>query len=194
MKGYYKLRNKVLGILNTELPKELYYHDMQHTLSVLKECNKYAVREQLTSHQSKLLRLGALLHDVGFTISSENHEAVGAEIAKNLMTKYGFSKKDIEIVRGLIMATKIPQQPKNLMEKIICDADLDYLGKSEFYTISNELYKELKHRNLIGSKKDWDKVQIKFLENHHFHTAFSKKHRQPEKLKRIAELKLKVKS
>jgi putative nucleotidyltransferase with HDIG domain len=189
MKGYYKLRKNVLRILNTQLPKELYYHDLNHTLSVLNICNTYLRREKLPDHQSKLLRLGALLHDIGFVKSSENHEQTGAQFASELMTEYGFTAKDIKIVQGLIIATKIPQQPKNLMERIICDADLDYLGTSEYYKISHQLYKELKHKNLITSSEQWLKIQIQFLENHQYHTKFAKKHRQPGKLKRITELK-----
>ncbi|NNC70142.1 MAG: HD domain-containing protein [Flavobacteriaceae bacterium] len=189
MKGYRKLRNKALEILQTELSEDLSYHGFQHTLDVLKVCNQYVKREKIDAHNAKLLRLGALLHDIGFTISNIDHEERGVEIADKLMTELDFSEKDINKVKGLILATRIPQTPKNHLEKIICDADLDYLGRSDFYKISNFLFKELKVFDIINTKYEWDKAQIRFLEAHKYHTDFALKYRQPNKEERIAELK-----
>jgi predicted metal-dependent HD superfamily phosphohydrolase len=192
MKGYLKIRKKILEILNSELSKKFYYHSMRHTLDVLKVINQYIAREKIKDHNAKLLRIGALIHDIGFTVSNVNHEEHGVIIANQLMQQYGFSKQDIKIVCGLIMATKIPQNPKNKLEEIICDADLDYLGRSDFYPISDRLYKELKANFFIDNKKDWNKAQIKFLELHSYRTDFAKKNRQPHKIQRINELKLLV--
>lgn len=189
MKGYLKLRNKALEILQTELSEDLSYHGFQHTLDVLKVCNQYIKREKIDPYNAKLLRLAALLHDIGFIISNIDHEERGVEIADKLMTELDFSKKDFNTVKGLILATRIPQTPKNYLEKIICDADLDYLGRSDFYKISNYLFKELKAFDIIKTQKEWDKAQIKFLEAHTYHTEFALKNRQPRKEKRIAELK-----
>ena len=189
MKGYNKLRRKALEILNTQLSEELYYHGIHHTMNVLKICNNYIKRDKMNSYDAKLLRLGALLHDIGFTVSNVDHEETGKNIATDLMTNFGFSQKDISTVQGLILATKIPQSPKTELEKIICDCDLDYLGRSDFYRISDHLYKELKYSNVVSSKLEWNKIQIKFMEKHKFHTKFAKKYRQPNKEKRIDELK-----
>jgi predicted metal-dependent HD superfamily phosphohydrolase len=188
MKGYYKLRRKAFEILRTQLPKELYYHGINHTLNVLKTCNNYIKREKVEKRNAKLLRIGVILHDIGFTVSKIEHEKTGKDLAIELMGTFGFSQKDIRIVQGLILATRIPQSPKNELEKIICDCDLDYLGRSDFYPISDHLYKELKTGGMVQTKSDWNKIQIKFLQNHRYHTDFAIKNRQPEKEKRIAEL------
>ena len=189
MKGYLLLRKKAFEILKSDLSDDLYYHGFQHTLDVLKVCNQYIKRENIDSHNAKLLRLGALLHDIGFTISNIDHEEQGVQIAQQLMKEYGFSKSDFNKVKGLILATRIPQTPKNYLEKIICDADLDYLGRSDFYKISNYLFKELKAYSIINNQKDWDLAQIVFLEAHKYHTDFALRNRQPKKEERIAELK-----
>ena len=168
----------------------MFYHGVHHTLDVLNVCNQYLKRDhKISKYDAKLLRLGVLFHDIGFTVSNINHEERSAEIAEELMIKNEFTRNDINTVKGLIMATRIPQSPKNELEKIICDADLDYLGRDDFYKISNELYKELKAYSLIHNKKEWNIAQVKFLEAHNYHTAFAKKYRQPNKDKRIAELK-----
>ena len=189
MKGYIKLRKRVLEILGTKLSKRCYYHGVQHTLDVLKVINQYIKRENVYTEDAKLLRIGVLLHDIGFTVSHIDHEVRSAEIAESIMSELGFSKKHIEIVKGLILSTRVPQKPKTKLEKIICDADLDYLGRSDFYSKSDLLFKELKTYSNIGNKLEWNKAQIKFLENHKYHTKFSKKNRQPQKEKRIKELK-----
>ena len=189
MKGYNKLRRKAVEILNSQLPKELSYHSIEHTLNVLKTCNNYIKREKIENHKAKLLRIAALMHDIGFTISNKDHEETSKDIAEDLMKSYGFPKKDIDIVKGLILATRIPQFPKNELEKIICDCDLDYLGRSDFYIISDQLFRELAFSPITKTKLDWNKFQIKFMEAHKYHTQFALKNRQPYKETRIAELK-----
>lgn len=189
MKGYLKLRRKALEILNSQLPPDLYYHDVEHTLDVLNVVNQYIKRIKIDTTSAYLLKIAGLLHDIGFTAVRINHEEKGAEMAEELMFECGFSTESIKIVQGLIRATKIPQTPKTELEKILCDSDLDYLGRKDFYDISNKLYKELRASSLVSNEIEWNKLQIKFLEAHIYHTEFAKKNRQPKKEKRISEIK-----
>ena len=189
MKGYLKLRRKALDILYSKLPKKLYYHNVNHTLDVIKVINQYIKREKIDNESAYLLRIAALLHDLGFTDTNVDHEAKSAEMAEELMLEFGFSKNHIKVVQGLIRATRIPQSPKNQLERIICDSDLDYLGRNDFHEISNRLYKELKNASIVSNKIHWNKAQIKFLEAHKYHTLFAQKHRQPKKEMRIIEIK-----
>jgi len=189
MKGYIKIRKKAIEILNSELASDLYYHGAHHTIDVLKVTNDYIKREKIEEYSAKLLRIAVLFHDIGFSVSNIDHEERGVEIAKKYMKEYGFSVENFEIVKGLIMATKIPQSPKTYLEKIICDADLDYLGRKDFYPISNELFRELQAFSIINDMEKWNKIQINFLDGHQYHTDFAKKNRQPKKEERIEELK-----
>ncbi|WMI64165.1 HDIG domain-containing protein [Aestuariibaculum sp. YM273] len=189
MKGYLKLRKHALHILNTELPEELCYHNIIHTLDVLNVVNKYIRREKIDGYHAKLLRVGAILHDIGFTVGRENHEEKGVVIAKRLMHQYGFPEEAIKTVKGLIMATKVPQNPRTHLEEIICDSDLDYLGRRDFYVTGDQLLKELNNQGLDLDVDQWNKMQVAFLEEHRYHTEFAKKYRKPKKVKRIRELK-----
>ena len=189
MKGYIKIRKKALDDLNSKLSSKLSYHSVDHTLGALKTCELYLKHMEIDKRQAKLLRIGILFHDIGFTTTIVEHEAKGAEIATEIMSDLGFSKDDVQIVVGLILSTKVPQQPHTVLEQIICDVDLDYLGRDDFYPIGNLLFKELKAYSLVTNLNAWNKIQIKFLENHKYHTDFAIKKRQPEKEKRIAELK-----
>ncbi len=193
MKGYLKLRKKALAILNSKLPKDLCYHNISHTLDVVRVVNQYIRREKIDSYSAYILRIATLLHDIGYTVTKVEHEQKSIEIAEQLMLEYDFSPTDIELVRGLIKATRIPQSPKNYLERILCDSDLDYLGRKDFYQISDQLYKELKQSSMVSNINEWNKAQIKFLEVHQYHTAFARKYRQPEKEKRILEIKKTIK-
>lgn len=192
MRGYYKLRKKAWEILHSDLPKGLYYHSVRHTISALKNCEDYIRYFKIDSYNAKLLRIGVLLHDIGFTVSMDNHELEGAKIANELMTELEFSKNDIKIVTELILATTIPQLPKNLLQRIICDVDLDYLGRNDFYEISDLLYEELLERSNYFDRTEWNRIQIEFLEGHQYHTEFAVKRRESNKQRRIEELKFTI--
>ncbi len=189
MIDYEKLKERILTLLDKELPSELTYHGTHHTLDVLDVSNEYIVRSRIGHEDALLLRTGVLLHDFGFTRSFENHEKNGALLAEEMLPEFGFDETQIQAVCGLIMATKVPQDPRTDLEKIICDADLDYLGRDDYYPISNTLFKELKSLGRIQTEAEWNALQIGFLEAHSYHTPFAIENRQPEKEKRIAELK-----
>lgn len=181
MQGYLKLRKHVLDELREKLPQYLAYHGMNHTLDVLNVCEQYIRREKLGERDRYLLRIGAIVHDMGFLIGPSNHEAVGAEMASQIMNDLGMKQGVIDDVKGLVMATKIPQTPLNDLQKIICDADLDYLGRDDYPIISVKLFAELKHMNVITTEEQWKNLQINFLTAHKFHTSFARKNREPKK-------------
>ncbi|WKK66339.1 HD domain-containing protein [Lutimonas zeaxanthinifaciens] len=193
MKGYINIRKECWNLLNSELPDTLHYHSIRHTKSALQNCEEYLSYYKINGIKAKLLRLGVLMHDIGFTVSTHNHEDEGVKIAKRLMLKHKFSQKEIELVSGLIMATKIPQRPKNLLQKIICDVDLDYLGRKDYYEISELLYMEIRENSEIIDRFMWNKIQIDFLIKHYYHTEYAIEKRQPFKEQRINELKEMVK-
>ncbi len=86
------------------------------------------------------------------------------------------------------MSTKIPQSPTNLLEQILCDADLDYLGRDDFFSIGDSLFRELQAYNLIGDEQTWNRLQVSFLSAHRFHTNTNKTLREPVKRRYLEEL------
>ncbi|MEZ2414750.1 HD domain-containing protein [Muriicola sp. E247] len=189
MTRYLKLRKKALHMLRTELSGDLCYHGMAHTLDVLKVCNGYIRRGKLYGEKAMLLRTGALCHDLGFTVSYENHEEHGIIIALRLMKEYYFTPAQRKVVVGLIRATEVPQTPKTNLERILCDADLDYLGRDDYSRISNLLLKELKRFGVNLTAKEWRQKQISFLEEHRYHTPYAQKYREPVKQNHLLEIK-----
>jgi uncharacterized protein len=180
----------ILDKLQKELPEYLYYHSFSHTQDVLAAALRIAEDEGVKGEDGMLLRTAALYHDAGFIIQNKDHEEIGCDIARKTLPNFDYTDDAIRIICGMIMATKIPQSPGNLLEEIICDADLDYLGREDFWTISNNLYKELNNFNQLN-KEEWYKLQIIFFEQHYYFTPSVIKLRTQKKkehLKRIKQL------
>ena len=186
---YEKAKAFVFAKLTADLLPDLTYHGIHHTQDVLTAAIMLAKAEQLPAHETHLLKTAALYHDIGFTVQYRNHEDVGCEIARGSLVHFGYSPVDIEIICGMIMATKIPQSPKTPLEEILCDADLDYLGRKDFYPISNTLFQEFIHYGFVKDEKEWDKLQVKFFQSHHYFTKTAQSIRLPEKNNRLIELK-----
>ena len=178
--------------LRFDLNVQYLYHDGRHTEDVVRQAQEIAYREGVSSDDILALKLAALYHDVGFLRQRENHEAAGVEIFLAESVDSEISQADKDLVSRLIMVTKIPQQPQTLLEAIICDADLDYLGREDFPAIAEFLYLELKSCGVLSDRKHWNEVQLSFLESHRFHTASSQKLRANTLEKNIAFVRRRI--
>ncbi len=180
----------MLKKLENELSSELSYHGKHHTEDVLKVTKELCAHENISNYETKLIKTACLFHDAGFINSRIEHEKYGCKIAEDYLPRYGYNPDQIKRICGMIMATKIPQSPKNNLEKIICDADLDYLGRDDFFTIGNSLFKELKTQGVVEDEFSWNEMQINFLENHSFFTSTNINRRSAKKQAHLEELKL----
>ena len=166
-----QLKTKVISLLSKELPKQLYYHNSKHTLDVCKSVERLSAHENLGIHDLKITWTAALLHDTGFLFAYNNNEELACRFAKELLPNYGFSPIDIEQISSLIMATSMPQAPQCLLDKILCDADLDYLGRDDFFITALRLHREWSENS--GKKipfKDWYEKQRDFMACHTYFT------------------------
>lgn len=187
---YRAAKNFILDKLRTELPGKLYYHGLHHTLDVLKMTKLICDREGVRGHDRQLVKTAAVFHDSGFIKDHHaGHEQEGCRIVREVLPRFGYSADDIETICGMIMSTKIPQSPHNLLEQILCDADLDYLGRDDFYQIGNTLFEELQAYELIGNEQAWNRLQVGFLAAHRFHTHTNRELREPGKQRHLEELK-----
>lgn len=183
-----KLKTYIINKLEKELSEKLTYHGVHHTLQVFNVCGQYIDRMEIQPEDAKLLYTAAIMHDTGFIRTYDNHEEESILLAKEILPDWNYSQKDIEKIAGIIRATKIPQQPKNVLEQILADADLDYLGTEVFVPTGEKLFKELKAFNKISNKNEWNTIQINFLQKHKYHTPFAKQNREPVKQKHLKAL------
>lgn len=188
------LEELVLNMLEEKLPKNLYYHNLKHTIDVTVQVEIIGRHEGITDEEMLMLKTAALFHDTGFTRTYKDHEEAGAEIAREILPKFDYNQEQIDLICNLIMKTKLPPKPVTLLEQIICDADLDYLGRADFIPVSGNLYRELRERGAIADNIDeWNKMQIKFIEGHQYFTNSAKqmrdvnKNNQLEAIRRLVE-------
>jgi HD superfamily phosphodiesterase len=176
------ISNTVLPHLRKNLPKDLYYHCIEHTIDVEKEAVRIALNENINNTEELfLLKVACLYHDSGFLFTYREHEVAGCNLAKKELPAFGLDQQQIDIICGLIMATRIPQTPLTKLEEVICDADLDYLGREDFLPISHNLFLELKARKFITTEKEWNQIQINFFKQHAFFTETNKRLRTQKK-------------
>jgi uncharacterized protein len=190
MPAFSEIEFQVINELEKKLSPALTYHNVAHTKDVLKQAVAIAKSEGIDDDEELLLlKLAALYHDIGFLEAYTGHEEVSCKVASAELAGFGFSYEQIEKVCGMIRATKVPQQPMNKLEEIICDADLDYLGRDDFFKIGRGLYKEFIVQKVVSEEKSWNLLQVSFLESHHYFTTTSKNLRQNQKQKHLEAIK-----
>lgn len=191
--NYNRVRKHLISRLEKDLPKNLHYHGVHHTRDVIRAAERIAISEGLDDESVMLIKTAALFHDAGFLRKYWKNEPQGVELAREILPRYDYSKEQIDIIEDMILATAIPQNPKNLYQEILCDADLDYLGRDDFEEISSSLCQELIEYGKIKNPQEWDGVQIKFLKKHKYFTKTSKETRTAKKLEKLEEIKKRVK-
>ncbi len=176
------LQEYVFDFLAKQLPKQLYYHNLQHTKDVLAAALLLAEAENIPEEEKLILIIASLFHDTGFIATTVNHEQVSCEIARKILPAYHCSNRDIETVCKLIMATKTPQHPDSHVAAVLCDADLFYLGTDKFKEYGDNLYRELQALQLIDSYEVWNKRQVHFLSAHTYFTETARQKLNHNKL------------
>lgn len=184
------VRSYIYDKLPKNLSPTLTYHGFHHTIDVVKAALLIAQTEGIEDEASlAMLETAALYHDLGFITTYKGHEEEGCRIARLTLPNFDFSEDQIDDICGMIMATKIPQSPHTLLEKIIADADLDYLGRDDFDAISQSLYTELREREMIFDIESWNRIQVNFLEKHHYWTRSTIQLRDEGKHNRLQTLR-----
>ncbi len=157
--------------LERELACDLVYHSLRHTRDdVLTAVQRLAAMEGLGAEETRLLSTAAAYHDIGFIERYSNHEAAGVRIVEQTLPEFGFSTTHILTIQNIIWATKLPQTPHNLLEQIMADADLDVLGRTDFFERNHDLRAELALYAKPVPDHEWYSRQMQFLANHRYFT------------------------
>lgn len=182
----------IISKLNKELPRHLSYHSVDHIQDVYTAAENIGKLERINAYDMKLLLTAAWYHDSGFLKGAKGHEEESCRIAQLALPNFGYKEGDIEKICGMIMATKIPQLPKTHLEEILADADLDYLGRDDFFSIGDKLFTELSMFGFINSETEWNQLQVRFLDNHHYFTQSALHLRQAKKEAHLLQVKAKL--
>lgn len=192
-----KAKEYALKRLELELPAVLSYHSMEHTRDeVLPAVEQLAAMEGVEGEDLLLLRTAAWYHDIGFIKQLDDHESASVQMAGEILPSFGYTSAHIQVISDIIRATRLPQSPNTLLEKIMVDADMDSLGREDFMSRSERLRAELESLGNVQTDEEWYRAQIDFLKSHSYITDSAKalrnagKKRNTEKLLSLyAELK-----
>lgn len=180
-----ELKEKIFDDLSNILDENYSYHNLDHTKRVISAAVDIGSNYDLSEKDWRCLLTACLLHDYGFIESHVEHEKISAKLSSQILPKYGFSETDIQIINSLIIVTKLEEKPKNLLESIIRDSDLEYLGSEDFIKISPLLKREWINCNVIKSDSEFYKIQYEFISNHSFYTDFMMKNSLNQKRENI---------
>ncbi len=180
----------VIRRLREELDPLLTYHCLEHTLDVIESTAHRAEAEHAGAEATRLLLTAALYHDTGMLIRYQDHETASAELARQTLPGFGYTEPEIREIIRLILVTRLPQLPEDHAGEIICDADLDYLGRDDYFYRAFQLQVEW---NRFGIRKtdlkEWLSLQVHFLEEHHYFTQSAVGERQQGKLRHLEEMR-----
>lgn len=183
-------KNHLIDLLQSNLNWRFYYHNTEHALDVLFATTRLCEFEKITGREKTLLETAALFHDVGIIEKLDDHEEYSVRIAKDVLPQFKYTPEDIETITKLILATRIDHKPCQIHEQIICDADMDYLGRDDFFIHSFRLQLEWR---VLGIKKttlaEWLTFELSFLEAHRYQTRSAKMLRDEGKRRIISEIK-----
>ena len=180
-------------LFKDELPLGIKYHDANHTLhptrGVVAVAYKIAISENISEHDRELLLTAAYFHDTGYIREYDKNEPIAARMAGRILKLIGYKPNEIEKIQKMILATDLECEPKTHMEKILCDADLDHLGREDFFKLDGKLREGRRVRGIdVSDDSKWYKGTLNIIKEHQFYTETQKKLREKVKQKNIKKL------
>ena len=183
----------IKALFRDELPSGIKYHDADHTLhptnGVVAVANRIAITENISENDRELLITAAYFHDTGYIREYDKNEPIAARMAGRILKLIGYKPEEIEKIQKMILSTDLECEPKTRLEKILCDADLDHLGREDFFEMDGKLREGRGARGLdVSDDAKWYKGTLEIMKNHRFYTKSQKKLREDKKQKNLKRL------
>lgn len=172
-----------------DYPDDFHYHDLEHTRNVVQAALRIGEESDVSETELENLQIAAWFHDLGYREGSENHEEESIRLMAAKLGDWGADKARIDEISRLIMATKMPHSPTDLLTQIMCDADLYHLGQPDFQKSSEKLRKEINStccKNIQPA--EWIRMNLEFLKNHRYFTDYGRRVLGPLKNKTVSRI------
>jgi len=187
----------IRSLFRDELPGAIKYHDSNHTLhptrGVVAVANRIAIAENISEHHRELLIAAAYFHDTGYIREYDKNEPIAARMAGRILKLIGYKPNEIEKIQNMILSTDLGRKPKTHIEKILCDADLDHLGREDFFKLDAKLREGRRARGIdVSDDAQWYKGTLKIIKTHQYYTESQKKLREEKKKENIKRLLKKI--
>ncbi|MCZ6694786.1 MAG: DUF5706 domain-containing protein [Bacteroidetes bacterium] len=181
-------------MLTNQLPENITYHSADHTNDVVKAALEICNKSEFSEENMEILELAALFHDLGFTEAIDNHEDCSARLALDFFNENSFDNNKSARVVGCIMATKMPQSPKNIVEEALCDADLLHLATDKYFEKAKLLHGEMEIvKGTKITEKEWMEMNRSFIKSHEFFTPYARENYGPKQNENLKKVEKKLK-
>ena len=184
-------------LFKDELPGGIKYHDSDHTLhatkGVVAVANRIAIAENISEHDRELLIAAAYFHDTGYIREYDKNEPIAARMAGRILKLIGYQPNDVEKIQKMILSTDLEREPDSHIAKILCDADLDHLGREDFFKLDAKLREGRRIRGIdVSDDAKWYKGTLQIMKTHRYYTESQKKLREKKKQENIQRLLAKL--
>lgn len=184
-------------LFKDELPSGIKYHDSDHTLhstqGVVAVANRIAIAENISEHDRELLIAAAYFHDTGYIREYDKNEPIAARMAGRILKLIGYQPNEVEKIQKMILSTDLEREPETHIEKILCDADLDHLGRDDFFKLDAKLREGRRIRGIdVSDDAKWYKGTLQIMKTHQYYTDAQKKLREKKKQENIQRLLAKL--
>ncbi len=180
----------VIFLFNDKLPPELAFHNIEHTMNVVTGVKEIGLHCGLNEDELNLVEIAAWLHDTGYFYKYTGHEEESIRLTRLLLDDKVISQEEIDLIIGCIESTRYPQQPKNILEKVICDADFYHFTLPNYPEKAGKLRKEWKHylhKNYTDNA--WNEENCHILNAHKYFTEYGQNILQKLKDRNLATIK-----
>ena len=180
-------------LFRDELPSGIKFHDADHTLhptkGVVAVANSIAVSENISEHDRELLIAAAYFHDTGYIREYDKNEPIAARMAGRILKLIGYKPSEVAKIQKMILSTDLAREPRTHAEKILCDADLDNLGREDFIKLDGRLREGRRERGIdVSDDAKWYRSTLELVKKHRYYTESQKKLREKGKQKNIKRL------
>lgn len=190
---YKKIEGHVTGLFEKANADHTTYHTLEHTQKVVARTKEIAAHYNLTEKEMLIVYTAAWFHDTGYLYTNAaEHEEKSAAIMRSFMKDVVDDEEIITAAEACIMATKPPQNPKTLLEEIVCDADTYHLGTKDFKETNRRVKKEFEANCGSIDKLQWMRGVVRFMENHQYYTAYCRNLLGARKNENLIKLKSKL--
>ncbi|MCF0074183.1 HD domain-containing protein [Dyadobacter sp. CY261] len=166
------------------------YHNIAHTRYVVDRCAEIAHYYQLDTRDSFIVSAAGWFHDLGYVYGQPSgHEKRAVELLHQFGQAWQLDETVLDAVSSCILATILPQKPTNLLESIVCDADLYHLGTTDFLNCDALMRQEVQHR--LGQQipaREWIEATTKLLLSHEYHTLYCQQKLSRQKRRNLQKL------
>jgi class 3 adenylate cyclase len=182
------LEEILIAKLEAELNKNLYFHNYEYARHLFEYSQLLAKAANMDLEETLLLRTAALFLNIGFIGGYDNQENRSAEYARAILPDYNYTEKQIGIVSNLILSSKWPPEPQNMLEMALYDIKMEYIGRADFIRLYKLLFLEQNQYMRSVDVLEFKRAQLEIIKNYQFFTDSARRLREislEEQLERI---------